>query len=120
MNINIVVLTGRLTVDPELRTTTTGKSVCSFQIAVNEGNTTHFLTVVTWEKTAEFVSKYFSKGKPIALNGRIQTRSYTDKNGQKRTAFEILASNVEFVESRQAEPAKEPEPEPELEDDLPF
>ena len=117
---NIAVLTGRITADPEIRTTTTGKSTCTFQIAVNKKDKTNFLTIVTWEKTAEFVAKYFSKGKMIAVIGEIQTRAYTDKNGQKRTAFEIVANNVEFAESATRSEPQAKEEATDLEDDLPF
>ena len=97
-----VILMGRLVSDPEIRTTTTGKSVANFRIAVDrayskDGNKqADFITVVAWEGTADFVSKYFSKGSMIALRGEIQTRNYEDNNGNKRTAFEVLAREVSF------------------------
>ena len=103
---NLVVLTGRLTADPELKTTPNGISVCTFGIAVDraykkgEEKQTDFLNVVCWRSTAEFVSKYFSKGNLIGIEGSIQTRKFTDKNGNNRTAFEIVANNVHFVESK--------------------
>jgi single-strand DNA-binding protein len=93
---------GRLTADPKLRTTTTGKSVANFTIAVDRayskgGNReTDFITVVCWEGTASFVSRNFSKGSMIALQGSIQTRNYEDSNGNKRTAFEVVAKEVSF------------------------
>lgn len=105
--INNVVLMGRLTADPEVRTTTTGKSVCSFSIAVersyaktSEQRQTDFINIVAWESTANFISKYFAKGSMIALQGQVQTRSYEDKNGNKRTAFEVLAREVSFCGSK--------------------
>lgn len=105
--INNVVLMGRLTADPEVRTTTTGKSVCSFSIAVErsyakagEQRQTDFINIVAWESTVNFISKYFAKGSMIALQGQIQTRNYEDKNGNKRTAFEILAREVSFCGSK--------------------
>lgn len=99
--INNVTLIGRLTADPELRTTTTGKSVANFTIAVDrtysKGNKeTDFINICCWEGTADFVSKYFSKGSMIALQGSIQTRNYEDKNSNKRTAFEVVAKEVSF------------------------
>ena len=103
---NLVVLTGRLTADPELKTTPNGISVCTFSIAVDrafkkgEEKQTDFLNVVCWRSTAEFVSKWFTKGNLIGIEGSIQTRKYTDKDGNNRTAFEIVANNVHFVESK--------------------
>ena len=105
---NLVVLTGRLTVQPELKTTTNGISVCTFGIAVDraykkgEEKQTDFLNVVAWRQTAEFVSKWFTKGNLIGIEGSIQTRKYTDKDGNNRTAFEIVANNVHFVESKKS------------------
>lgn len=103
---NLVVLTGRLTADPELKTTPNGISVTSFSIAVGRryraGETaqTDFINIVAWRQTAEFVAKYFKKGSMIGIEGSIQTRKYTDKNGNNRTAFEVVANNVQFVESK--------------------
>ena len=103
---NLVVLTGRLTAQPELKTTPNGISVCTFGIAVDraykkgEEKQTDFLNVVAWRQTAEFVSKWFTKGNLIGIEGSIQTRKFTDKNGNNRTAFEIVANNVHFVESK--------------------
>ncbi len=101
--LNCVTLIGRLVADPELRTTTSGKSVANFRIAVDrsfakagEQRQADFITVVAWESTADFVSKYFSKGSMIAIQGSIQTRSYEDSNGNKRTATEVLAREVSF------------------------
>lgn len=105
--INSVVLMGRLTADPELRTTTTGKSVCSFSIAVDRGYSKNaeerqadFINIVAWESTANFVCRYFSKGSMIAIQGQIQTRRYEDKTGAKRTAFEVVAREVSFCGSK--------------------
>ena len=115
---NLVVLTGRLTADPELKTTQNGNSVTSFSIAVNrrfnrsaEEQQTDFINIVVWGQSAEFVSKYFKKGSMIGIEGRIQTRKYTDKNGNNRTAFEVVANNVQFVESkRDSAPSDSEEP----------
>lgn len=103
---NLVVLTGRLTADPELKTTQSGISVTSFSVAVNrpyrtgEEQQTDFINVVAWRKTAEFIAKYFKKGNMIGVEGSIQTRKYTDKNGNNRTAFEVVVNNAQFVESK--------------------
>ena len=105
--INSVVLMGRLVADPELRTTTTGKTVGTFRIAVDrtfqrqgEDRQADFITIVVWEQTANFVSRYFHKGSMIAVQGRIQTRNYEDKTGAKRTAFEVVANEVSFCGSK--------------------
>ena len=94
---------GRLTADPELRTTTSGKRVTSITIAVErkyvksgEERQADFLNIVVWEKTAEFVERYFRKGQMIAIQGSIQQRNYEDKNGNKRTAIDIVADEVHF------------------------
>ena len=103
---NLVVLTGRLTADPELKTTQSGISVTSFSIAVDrryragEERQTDFINIVAWRQSAEFVAKYFKKGNMIGIEGSIQTRKYTDKNGNNRTAFEVVANNVQFVETK--------------------
>lgn len=100
---NTVILSGRLTANPELKTTNGGKSVCNFTIAVERKfrqgaeKPTDFIDIVAWGNTAEFVSKHFSLGQMIGVEGAIQTRKYTDKNGYNRTAFEILANNVQFM-----------------------
>lgn len=103
---NLVVLTGRLTADPELKTTTNGNSVTTFSIAVDrryrsgEERQTDFINIVAWRQTAEFITKYFKKGSLIGIEGSIQTRRYQDNNGNNRTAFEVVANNVQFVESK--------------------
>jgi len=103
---NLVVLTGRLTADPELKTTPNGISVTTFSIAVDrryrsgEERQTDFINIVAWRSSAEFITKYFKKGSLIGIEGSIQTRRYQDKNGNNRTAFEVVANNVQFVESK--------------------
>ena len=98
--LNCAVIMGRLTATPELRTTGTGISVTSFTVAVDrnfakpgEERQTDFINVVAWRGTADFVTRFFQKGQMIAVQGAIQTRNYEDKNGNKRTAFEIVADN---------------------------
>ena len=105
--INNVVLMGRLTADPELKTTQSGISVTSFSIAVERNyapkgqeRQTDFINVVAWRQTAEFVTRYFHKGSMIAVEGSIQTRKYQDKNGNNRVAVEIVANNVSFCGSK--------------------
>lgn len=103
---NLVVLTGRLTADPELKTTSNGISVTAFSIAVDrryrsgEERQTDFINIVAWRQSAEFITKYFKKGNLIGIEGSIQTRRYQDKNGNNRTAFEVVVNNVQFVESK--------------------
>lgn len=105
--LNAVCLMGRLAADPELRHTQTQVAVTSFRIAVDRSfqskgqeRQTDWIDIVAWRNTAEFVSKYFHKGSMIVVQGSIQTRSYTDKDGNKRTAFEVVADNVFFGESK--------------------
>ena len=107
--LNKAILVGRLTADPELKQTPNGVSVCSFSIAINRPYSskngerqTDFINIVAWRGQAEFVAKYFRKGNAIGIYGSIQTRSYTDKEGNKRTAFEVVADAVSFVESKNA------------------
>lgn len=108
--LNVVAIIGRLTHDPELKTTPNGVSVCSFRIAVDrsyvphgEERQTDFITVTAWRKTAEFVSKYFQKGSMISVQGRLETRQYQDKNGNNRTETEVLAAEVGFCGPKSAE-----------------
>ena len=105
--LNMSVLMGRLVDDPELRHTPNNVAVTKFTIAVDrsyakqgEERQADFIDIVAWRNTAEFVCKYFRKGQMIALQGNIQTRSYTDKEGIKRKAFEIVAENVYFADSK--------------------
>ena len=102
---NKVILIGNMTADPELKQTTGGISVCSFSIAINRRfakadqnqQTVDFINIVTWRQSAEFVSRYFKKGNPILVCGQLQTRSWTDAQGQKRYATEVVADEVSFV-----------------------
>ncbi len=107
--LNVIALVGRFVADPELRHTTNGNATCTFRIAVDrsyvrqgEERKADFIDIVVWRTTAEFVCKYFKKGNLIAVNGSLQTRNYEDKNGNKRTAYEVAADNVHFVESKSA------------------
>lgn len=105
--LNVVALNGRLTADPELRHTNNDIAVASFTLAVDrsyqrqeEDRQTDFISIVTWRRTAEFASKYFRKGQLVAVEGSIQTRKYTDRDGNKRTEFEVVANNVHFAEPK--------------------
>lgn len=94
---------GRLTKDPELKTTPAGKAVCTFSVGVNktgEAKGVDFHNIVAWGRCAEMVSKFFVKGSNILVEGRVQNRTWDDKNGQKRYVTEIIADNVYFVDSR--------------------
>ncbi len=95
---NKAIIIGRMCADPELKMTGTGKSVSTFTVAVNRQNKeTDFVDCVAWEKTAEFICKWFAKGSPIVIEGAIQTRTYEDKDGGKRKAVEINVKNAEFA-----------------------
>ena len=103
---NSVQLIGRLTRDPEIRYTDGGASIARFGLAVDRrfkqenGADADFINIVAFGKTADFIEKYFHKGMKIALNGRIQTGSYTDKDGKKVYTADVVAENVEFCESK--------------------
>ncbi|MCR5681171.1 MAG: single-stranded DNA-binding protein [Clostridiales bacterium] len=108
-NFNKVILGGRLTADPELKTTPSGIPVTSFTVAVNrrsksEDAQADFLNVTAWRQTAEFVTRYFRKGSSICVVGSIQTRSWTDQSGQKRFATEIVADEAFFVDAKSESP----------------
>lgn len=105
--LNVVALMGRMVKNPELRTTQSGISVTSFTLAVDrsyvkqgEERQCDFIDVVCWRGQADFVCKYFSKGQLIAVQGSIQTRTYTDRDGNKRKAVEIVADQVHFAEPK--------------------
>lgn len=106
-SLNKVVLIGYLTADPELRQTNTGTNVTSFSIGVqrrftkNEGaQTTDFINCVAWRQQAEFITRYFKKGRPICVCGALQSRSWTDQQGSKRYATEVVVDEVSFVDSK--------------------
>lgn len=105
--LNVAVLMGRLCADPEPKVTPNGISVTSFTLAVDrsyqksgQDRQCDFIDIVVWRSTADFVCKYFTKGQLIAVQGSIQTRTYTDRDGNKRKAFEVVADNVHFAESK--------------------
>ena len=106
--LNKVFLQGRLVAAPELRHTQQGTPVASYRLAVErdykskdqKGQDTDFVNIVSWRNTAEFVSRYFAKGRMMLVEGRLQMRSYTDKDGNKRVAAEVVTDNVHFADSR--------------------
>ena len=104
MAFNRVILVGNLVADPELKATTNGVNVTRFCIAVNrrfaKNGETDFIDIVAWRNTAEFVCKFFTKGKPILVSGMLQTRSWTDTEGNKKYATEVVADEVTFVEGK--------------------
>lgn len=133
---NNITITGRLTADPELKQTQSGLAVTSFKVAVDRNYTakvqekqTDFFTVVAWRGTAEFVCKYFGKGRLILISGEMQSRKFTDKGGNNRTAWEVVADKVEFMGDGKKDgnsagygagvPTPEPPPLP-TDEDYPF
>ena len=107
--LNSIVIMGRLTRDPELRRTGSGVAVTSFTLAVDRDfagkdgeKETDFIDCVAWRQTGEFVSKYFAKGRMACVQGSLQIRNWTDKDGNKRKSAEIIASNVYFADSKNA------------------
>ena len=135
--LNKAILMGRLVADPELRATPQGTPVCSFTLAVNrrtkpdEPQVADFLDIVAWGKTAEFVKRYFFKGQQVAVAGRIQSRMWEDKQGNKRKSVEVVAEEVHFAEAKRQQGGSAPQggydpgpggfaPLPGEGDDLPF
>lgn len=133
---NNVILMGRLTKDPELKTTQSGLSFCRFIVAVDRyskdgEDKTDFINCVAWRKTAEFIDNYFSKGQRIALSGSIQTGSYTDKDGRTVYTTDVLVDKAEFCENkkngdsapaptRARKPKETEDIAPDISEDLPF
>lgn len=110
---NVSAIVGRLTKEPELKQTQSGAKVCEFTVAVNrdyvkqgEERKADFFNCVAWRQQAEFVSKYFHKGGYIAVDGRMESRKYEDKNGVNHTVWELIADNVNFCESKKPMPAE--------------
>ena len=121
---NKVVLIGRLTKNPELRTTSSQTAVTTFTVAVDRRfknasgeRQADFISCVAWRQQAEFVARYFSKGNRIGVVGSIQTRNWEDKDGHNRTTTEVVVDEIEFVESKTDKPQKS-EPKPRQEDDF--
>lgn len=108
--LNRVVIQGRMAFDPELKRTDSGTAVCSFRLAVDRsfkasdgGRDTDWINCVAWRQTAEFLCRYFSKGKMILIEGRLQSRDWTDKNGNKRTEIEVVAEGLHFCDTKRSE-----------------
>lgn len=115
--LNKAILMGRFTADPEMRKTQSGTSVTPFTLAVNRDfkkdgqQETDFINCVAWRNTAEFICKYFQKGQQAVVEGSIQNRPYTDKDGNKRTAFEVLVQNIYFAgDKKEDKPTPAPAP----------
>ena len=113
--LNKAILMGRLTADPELRKTPSDVSVTTFTLAVNRSYTrqgeqaqTDFIDIVAWRSTAEFAAKWFTKGMQVAVSGKIQTRTWEDKQGQKRKTVEVVADEVFFAESKRDNAGRDP------------
>ena len=111
--LNVVVIMGRLTATPELKTTSGGISVSSFKVAVDRAyqsggeKQTDFISCTAWRQNAEFISKYFVKGQMIALKGTLQQKSFTDKDGNKRTTYDVVVDTADFCGGKQE--SKEPD-----------
>lgn len=107
VSFNKVIIAGNLTRDPEPRTTQSGKTVVRFSIAVNDfgSQEASFFTVVAWEKLADVCQQYLTKGKPVLVEGRLQSRSFTNQSGEKRSSFEIVAQNIQFLGSNERKEA---------------
>ena len=136
--LNRAILMGRLTRDPELKQTPNNVSVATFSLAVDrnyqadkENRVADFINIVAWRHTAEFVNKHFTKGQLVAVEGSIQSRSYQDKDGNNRTAVEVVADHVYFAEKKQNGKSQPEEPQDNFnpddfeefegsDDDLPF
>lgn len=136
MDMNKAFITGRICNDLELKQTTTGVPVTSFRVASERNfknkdgeRETDFLSIVAFKNTAEFITKYFNKGRKILIGGRIQVRPYTDRDGNKRTATEIIADEAHFMDGNRQDGIKDEKPvsndfqeidEPAFNSDLPF
>ncbi len=118
---NNVTLVGRLTKDPEVKTTTTGKDTCSFSIAVDRPSkekTADFISCVAWEKNAELIGKYLSKGSRIGIIGAIQSRSWEGTDGKRIYVTEVLVNRIEFIDTKRDKAAKKTGEDIEMDDDI--
>lgn len=123
MSLNRITIMGRMTKDPELRRTNSGKAVTSFTLAVDrdfEKGKTDFIECVAWGNTAEFVAKYFAKGRMAVASGRLQLRDWEDKNGNKRKTAEVVTDNVYFGDSKSANTEQQFAEVEDDDSDLPF
>lgn len=116
-SLNRVILIGRVVAPPEMRYTTNGKATCAFRLAVDRRGKdagADFIPIVAWERLAEVCNEFLAKGKLVAIEGRLQTRTYEAQDGQKRSAFDVVAENMQMLSSRsegegQAAPAQQPQ-----------
>ena len=118
---NNVTLVGRLTKDPEVKTTTTGKDTCSFSIAVDrptKEKTADFISCVAWEKNAELIGKYLSKGSRIGIIGAIQSRNWEGTDGKRIYVTEVLVNRIEFIDTKKDRAAKKTGEDIEMDDDI--
>jgi len=118
---NNVTLVGRLTKDPEVKTTTTGKDTCSFSIAVDRPSkekTADFISCVAWEKNAELIGKYLTKGSRIGIIGAIQSRSWEGTDGKRIYVTEVLVNRIEFIDTKRDKAAKKTGEDIEMDDDI--
>ena len=126
--LNKIVIMGRLTRDPEVRQTQTGTNVANFTLAVDRDlknkqtgeRETDFIDCVAWAQSADFISKYFSKGSMAVISGRLQIRSWTDAEGNKRRNAEVVTDNIYFGDSKSDSQPVTTAPAPEITEDLPF
>lgn len=120
---NKIILTGNLTATPIINTTNSGKAVTKFGIAVqrpySKNNEVDFFNVTAWGNIAEFVCKYFEKGRRALVEGRMQTSKYTDKNGVERVGYDVIADSIEFADSKKKNTAAPDDGAPD-ENDMPF
>ena len=126
MALNSVIIQGRVTKDIELRYTQSGKAVVGFTVACDRGKDSgaDFINCVAWEKCAEFISKYFTKGRMMLIDGRLAQRTYEDRDGNKRTTYEVIVNTVNFCDDKSKTESKPVAPEfvelPEDDGELPF
>lgn len=118
-SLNRVILIGRVVAQPEMRYTTSGKAVANFRLAVDRRgrgdgeNNADFIPIVAWERTAEICNEFLAKGKLVAVDGRLQTRTFETQDGQKRSAFDVVADNMQMLSSRsEGEAQAAPPPQP--------
>jgi single-strand DNA-binding protein len=122
--VNSVAIVGNVGQDPTVRKTSGGKSVANFSIAVSDGfgdqKKTYWIPIVVWDKTADLVSKYVGKGSQVAVEGRLQQRSWNDKGGNKHSAVEVVANRVDFLTKRASPQSEQEFDAPVADEDIPF
>lgn len=113
---NSLTIIGNLTRDPETRSTQTGKSLCSFDVAVNDGDKADFFKVIVWDKLGEVCQNYLAKGRKVAVNGPVKLNTYTGKDGKMHASMDVTARTVEFLSPKDEAPKKEARKQPSEED----